>query len=355
MQLGYSKWLWAGVLAGTAVLAQTAGPLPVRPEAKAPAVETTTPTAPDPAGLAGSGTIVAPLDETSLRSYTLGPEDKLTVKVLDLEEISDKDTYRVDMRGNLNLPVAGRVHVEGMTVEQAEAEIEKRLGSVLQEPEVTISVAEFRPQPVSVLGAVRNPGVVQIVGRKTLFEVLSLAGGLNADAGNVIKVTRAKQYGPLPLSGAVDDTTGQYRVAELSVRDVMTAKSPEQNIAIAPHDVISVPKGDLVYVIGCVKKSGGFILGEREKISALQALSLAEGLDRAASSSKAKILRSVGDSDNRVEIPVNLKKILAGKGDDVPLLANDILFVPTSMPKNAAIRGLESAISIGTGIAIYRR
>jgi polysaccharide export outer membrane protein len=346
----YLGWLWVGLLAGTAVLAQTAGPLPVRP-----AVETTAPAAPEPAGLPGTRTILAPFDEMSLHGYTLGPEDKLTVKVLNLEEISDKDTYRVDSRGNLNLPLAGRVHVDGMTVEQAEAEIEKRLGSVLQDPEVTISVVDFRPQPVSVLGAVRNPGVVQIIGHKTLFEVLSLAGGLNPDAGNVIKVTRAKIYGPLPLDGAVDDTTGQYRVAELSVRDVMTAKNPEQNIAIAPHDVISVPKGDLIYVIGCVKKSGGFVLGEREKISTLQALSLAEGLDHAAAAGRAKILRSAGDSDNRVEIPVDLKKILAGKTGDVPLLANDILFVPTSGPKNAALRGMEAAISIGTGVIIYRR
>ena len=350
----YSIWICAGVLAGAAALAQTPMNLD-RPEVKAPAAPAAERAIPPPAAPAGSGIIVAPLDETSLQSYTLGPEDKLTVKVLDLEEISDKDTYRVDMRGNLNLPVAGRVHVSGMTVEQAEAEVEKRLGSVLQDPEVTISVSEFRPQPVSVLGAVRNPGVVQVVGRKPLYEVLSLAGGLNADAGNTIKVTRAKQYGPLPLSNAVDDTTGQYRVAELSVRDVMNAKSPEQNIAIAPHDVVSVPKADLIYVIGCVKKSGGFTLSEREKISALQALSLAEGLDRAAASSKAKILRSVCNSDNRIEIPVNLKKILAGKSGDIPLLANDILFVPTSAAKNAALRGLESAIYIGTGIAIYRR
>jgi polysaccharide export outer membrane protein len=299
--------------------------------------------------------MAAPLDETALQSYTLGPEDKLTVKVLDLEEISDQDIYRVDMRGNLNLPVAGRVYVYGMTVEQAEAEIEKRLSSVLRDPEVTISVTGFRPQPVSVLGAVRNPGVVQIIGRKTLFEVLSLAGGLNVDAGNIIKVTRAKRYGPLPLASVVDDTTGEYRVAELSVRDVMTAKSPEENIIILPHDVISVPKADLVYVIGAVHKVGGFVLSEREKISALQALSLAEGLDRAAAASNAKILRPVGNSDNRVEIPVDLKRILAGKGDDVPLLANDILFVPTSASKNAVYRGLEAAISIGTGIAIYRR
>ncbi len=354
----YSIWLWVSLLVGTAALAQTAITLSDRSGARVsetPATEKATQTARDPATVTGRGTTAAPLDETALQSYTLGPEDKLTVKVLDLEEISDQDIYRVDMRGNLNLPVAGRVYVYGMTVEQAEAEIEKRLNSVLQDPEVTISVTGFRPQPVSVLGAVRNPGVVQIIGRKTLFEVLSLAGGLNVDAGNIIKVTRAKRYGPLPLASVVDDTTGEYRVAELSVRDVMTAKSPEENIIILPHDVISVPKADLVYVIGAVHKVGGFVLSEREKISALQALSLAEGLDRAAAASNAKILRPVGNSDNRVEIPVDLKRILAGKGDDVPLLANDILFVPTSASKNAVYRGLEAAISIGTGIAIYRR
>jgi polysaccharide export outer membrane protein len=243
--------------------------------------------------------------------------------------------------------------VAGLTVEQAENQIESRLKAVLQNPAVTLSLNEFRPEPVSVLGAVKNPGVVQIVGRKTLYEVLSLAGGLNPDAGNTIKVTRAKKYGPLPLANAVDDSTGEYRVAQLNVRAVMEAQNPEENIPVLPHDVISVPKADLVYVVGCVKKSGGFVLSEREKISVLQALSLAEGLAPGAAGGSAKILRAVGTSDNRVEIPVDLKKLLAGKGGDVPLLANDILFVPTSVAKNAALRTMEAAISIGTGIAIY--
>jgi polysaccharide export outer membrane protein len=197
--------------------------------------------------------------------------------------------------------------------------------------------------------------VVQVVGRKTLYEVLSLAGGLNPDAGNTIKVTRAKKSGPLPLPTAADDSTGQYRVAELNVRAVMEAQNPEENIPVLPHDVISVPKADLIYVVGCVKKSGGFVLIEREKISVLQALSLAEGLAPGSAPQGAKILRAVGTSDNRVEIPVDLRKLLAGKGDDVPLLANDILFVPTSMAKNAALRSVEAAIQIGTGIAIYSR
>lgn len=312
--------------------------------------------APQPAVV--SGVAVTPLtpppsaDDT--QAYILGPEDKLTVKVLDLDEISDDTIYRVDMRGNLNLPVAGRVHVAGLTVDQAESAVEDRLRAVLQDPEVTLSVTEFRPQPVSVLGAVKNPGVIQITGRKTLYEALSLAGGLNPDAGNTIKVTRAKSAGPLPLPNATDDSTGQYRVAELNVRAVMEAQNPEQNIPVLPHDVISVPKADLVYVVGCVKKSGGFILSERANISVLQALSMAEGLDHGAAPSNAKILRAVGTSDNRVEIPVDLKKLLAGKAGDVPLLANDILFVPTSLAKNAALRTIEAAIQVGTGVAIYR-
>ena len=96
------------------------------------------------------------------------------------------------------------------------------------------------------------------------------------------------------------------------------------------------------------------MLGENESLSALQVLSLAEGLDRAAAPQNAKIMRAVPGSNDRTEIPVDLKKLLAGKGTDVPLRADDILFVPTSVTKSVALRSLEAAIQVGTGIAIYR-
>ncbi len=96
-------------------------------------------------------------------------------------------------------------------------------------------------------------------------------------------------------------------------------------------------------------------MGDNESLSALQVLSLAEGLDRTAAPQDAKIMRAVDGSAARAEIPVDLKKVLAGKGADVPLKANDILFIPTSATKNAAIRTLEAAIQIGTGLAVYRR
>jgi polysaccharide export outer membrane protein len=134
----------------------------------------------------------------------------------------------------------------------------------------------------------------------------------------------------------------------------MEAQNPAENIQVKPNDVITVPKADLIYVIGAVKKSGGFVLSERADISVLQALSMAEGLDRTAAAAKAIILRGGSSSPNRAEIPVDVKNILEGKGRDVPLLANDILFIPTSAAKSASIRALEAIIQAGTGAAIYR-
>jgi polysaccharide export outer membrane protein len=292
-----------------------------------------------------------------VNSYILGPEDQLLISVLDLDEIGGKDNkpIRIDTRGNIVLPVAGRIQAAGLTVEQLEKAIALRLKSVLQDPQPSVSVFEFRSQPVSVLGSVKTPGVHQIRGKKTLFEVLSLAGGLNPDAGYQIFITRAKKAGPLPLANAADDSSGTFRVASVSVRSVMDARNPMENIEVLPEDVISVPKADLVYVVGAVKKSGGFVLAEKEKISVLQALSLAEGLDRGSAANKSKILRAVPNSDTRIEIPVDLKLIMAGKKEDLGLRADDILFIPISGPKNAAMRGLEAAIQVGTGMAIYRR
>jgi polysaccharide biosynthesis/export protein len=285
--------------------------------------------------------------------YVLGPDDQVLISVLDADEIG-KTAYRVDLRGNLNVPLAGRFHAAGLTLEQLEAEISRRLKEYLQEPVVTVSVSEFRSQPVSILGAVNAPGVHQIRGSKTLFEAISEAGGLRNDAGNSIKITRHKEYGPIPLPGAAADSSGAYGVAEVSIKSVMEARNPGENILVKPNDVISIPRAELVYVIGSVKRAGGFILSERASVSVLEALSLAEGLDRTASPANAKILRYTAASSTRAEIPVDVKKILGGKSGDIPLLPNDILFIPNSTAKSATIRALEAAVQIGTGLAIYR-
>ena len=139
----------------------------------------------------------------------------------------------------------------------------------------------------------------------------------------------------------------------------MEARNPEQNILIRPEDVLSVPHAEVVYALGDVRKAGGFVLNDRETLSVLQILSLAEGLERTAAPGSARILRPVTGEAKRTEIAVDLKKIMAGEATDVALHPDDILFVPSSAGKKAGWRALEALLgmgtSIGTGSAIYRR
>jgi polysaccharide biosynthesis/export protein len=285
--------------------------------------------------------------------YILGPDDQVTIRALDAEEISDKP-FTIDTSGYINLPMLGRVQAAGLTVAQLETAITAKLKAFVWEPHVAVTVSEFRSQPVSVIGAVNTPGVQQLRGRKTLVEVLSSAGGLRPDAGYKVTIQRKIERGAIPLPNAKMDPTGQFSLAQVSLPSIMGNLHPEENVLIQPNDVISVPRADLVYVVGEVKKSGGFPLDERETLSVLKAISLAEGLVPTASPAGVRILRGGEDGGERQEIAVDLKKIFGGKSPDVPLEPNDILFVPSSASKKAGIRAIEAAIQLGTGIVIWR-
>ena len=228
------------------------------------------------------------------------------------------------------------------------------LHSYVRQPQVSVRMTDSRSQPVSVLGAVKNPGIVQLQGTKNLTEVLSLAGGLSPDAGDQVKITRSLRYGQIPLPDAKVDPEGEFNIAQVSLRSIMQARSPKENIQILGHDVITVPRADMVYVIGEVGKSGGFPLQEKEGISVLQALSLAGGVSRFAALSSTRILRASADGGSRIEIPLDLKRLLSGKRDDVQMKPGDILFVPNSLSKNASLRAIETAIQLGTGLAVFR-
>jgi polysaccharide biosynthesis/export protein len=296
---------------------------------------------------------LAALPQETPASYILGPGDLVQVSVLDMEEIG-KYPSRIDIRGNLNLPVVGRVEAAGLTIDQLEAKITERLTRHLRTPDVTVSITEMQSQPVSVLGSVGKPGVQQVQGRMSLMEVISQAGGLRTDAGYSIRIARLREWGAIPLDGAREDETGRYYVAEVGVSEILEGNAPAKNIPVKPHDVITVPKGQMVYVMGAVKKSGGFVLGERQNITVLEALSLSEGFDRFAKEGETRIMRKTSDPNSRAEIAVNVKRILQGKDRDIALEADDILYVPLSGAKRATARSLEAAVSIGSGIAIWR-
>jgi polysaccharide export outer membrane protein len=287
-------------------------------------------------------------------AYVLGPDDSISVRAVLVPEFPDRP-IRIESDGTINLPLVGRIQAGGLTAAELEKAITKRLEDLLNQPHVSIDVVEQRSQPVNVMGAVKAPGVHQLRGSRTLMEVLSLAGGVEADAGYRVRIARRVEQGQLPLAGAQQDATGALTVGEVNLEELMSGRHAAAGLIVKPHDTITVPRARMVYVIGEVRKPGGYVLREKESVSVLHVLSLAEGLTRTAGPGNARVLRPNPAGGQRHEIAVNLGKVLDGKAADVPLEPDDILFVPNSAARSGAVRALEAAIQMGTGIAIWRR
>ena len=284
--------------------------------------------------------------------YVLGPDDQVAIHAVDVPDISDKP-QRLDPNGDLHLPMVGRVHAAGMTLEQLREELTRRLKMYLVEPDVAVSMTEFRSQPVSVIGAVGTSGVRQLDGRKTLVEVLSMAGGVSTDAGPSVKITRRLEWGRIPLAEATEDTSGGFSVAEIDLKSLLKATSPEKNITIRPYDIISIPRAEFVYVVGEVAKPGALPLSGGPSVSIMDAVSASGGILRTAAPTHARIVRRIAGGAKRAEVAVDLKKIMQGKADDLPLLAGDILFVPDSNGKRITARSIEAVIQAGILVGTY--
>ena len=124
---------------------------------------------------------------------------KILLHVIDMDEISDKP-IRIDPNGFVDIPLAGRFHASGLTLEQFKAELATRLSKYITNPHISVNLAEDDSRPVSIIGSVNAPGVHQISGDKRLIEVLSLAGGVKDDAGSQVIVTREQAWGKLNSS-----------------------------------------------------------------------------------------------------------------------------------------------------------
>ena len=288
----------------------------------------------------------------SSTGYVLGPDDQILIRISQAPELTDKPV-RIGPDGYIEVPFAGRVKAAGLTPEALRMDLAKRFSATVHDPEVFVSIEDYRSQPVSVIGAVTTPGVHQIRGRKTLIEALSLAGGLRQDSGNMITITRRVEYGPIGIRGEREDDG--FWTAKVDAAALMDGHDPHVNVAIQPNDVIAVPRARMLYVFGEVTRAGGFVLNDRDQMSVLEALSMAGGLTPMASPKKAKLLRASTGEMGRTEIPIDIHKIVEGKQRDQILGAQDILFIPGNLSKRASVRALEAAIQVGTGLVIWRR
>jgi len=323
----------------------------------------------------------------SPQEYRIGPDDLLEITVFEASDLNR--VVRVTASGEISMPLLGAVRASGLTARELEFVLQELLRrTYMQDPHVGVFVREMESHPVSVFGAVQKPGVYQLRSPKSLVEVLSMAEGLADDAGDTVIITRAGAHrgieGPIgtqsppeessereesdpsswiiaselgadlpPVSSARTETPGGS--IEVNLKALLETADSDQNIIVYPGDFVKVNRAGIVYVVGEVKRPGGFILRTNENISVLQALSLAEGLTALAARGKARIIRTNASSGERTEIPMNLARVLEGEEPDPMLQPKDIVFVPTSAMRRGFYRAAEAAITTVTGLIIWRR
>ncbi len=279
----------------------------------------------------------------------ISPDDVLDVYVMDVPELSRQ--YRVSALGTVLLPLLDvPLTAAGLKVSDFAAVVAKQLRDrgLVSRPTVTVSIAASRLQAVAVTGAVKMPQIYPVFGRTTLLDVLSQAQGLSDDAGNAAVIRR----GELGLEAA----KSKERTEIVDLTKLLEAGDPATNIGIYPGDRVTVPRAGIVYVVGAVNKPGGYpIKQSNQGMTVLQALAFAQDTKSTARRDKTVVIHPDPEAPGRHrEVPLDLKKILAGKAKDPVLQANDILFIPDSQGKKALGKGIEAALSTATGLIIYR-
>lgn len=157
--------------------------------------------------------------------YRLGPGDVIEVSVTPQEKFDR--TVSVQPDGKLSYPIVGQIEAAGLTLEQLRETLRAGLSRDLVDPVVAVSLKEASKRAagrVSVYGAVRTPGSVEIRDGTTLADLLASAGGPTAQADlRRVTITRTDQS-VLTLDLSQTEKTG--RLATLGFDGSFTRPLP---------------------------------------------------------------------------------------------------------------------------------
>lgn len=283
-------------------------------------------------GASLTGDAVKPSTQESLR---VEPGDLLHVTVLREPELEQR--VRVLDSGDVELPLIGKIHLAGLDPAEASAAIAAKYlnGNYLKHPTVAVFVEEFATQRVSVLGQVEKPGTYAITTPRTLLDLLAMAGGLTPIADRHIMIERRP--------GA------KQRKEEVFLSN-RAADALMANVTIDPGDTILVPKTGIVYVLGDVGRPGGYTMQNESRITVLQAIAMAAGVNRTANEKQARVIHNVNGQYDEQDLP--LREIERGEAPDELLQANDVLYIPFSFAKNV-VMGTSSIVASTTSALIY--
>jgi polysaccharide biosynthesis/export protein len=274
----------------------------------------------------------------NLPAQKIGPRDLVAVQVYDSPELSR--SLRVGADGTIRMPMVKRqIRAQGLMPVELETEVAKALeeeGLIIQ-PFVTVTVAEYSSRPISVAGSVRTPLTFQANSPVTLLEALTRAGGLTAEAGSEILISKS-QPGP-------DGETASL-IQRVPVKALIDSADPDSNIRLTGGEEVRVPEAGRIFVVGNVKKPGAFPVQDGAETSVLKMLALAEGLTPFAAKQAFIYRREASGSKN--EIPIELKKIMERKSPDATLQANDVLYIPDNHGRRLGVAALEKLLMFGS-------
>jgi polysaccharide export outer membrane protein len=256
--------------------------------------------------------------EVFIREYAIGPKDLLEIKVFELPELNQ--TVRVSEDGTITLPLLGSVQIGGLTKDDVERKLAALLeAKYLKNAQISVFIKEFLSKRVALLGAVEKTGMYEVVGKLSLLQLISEAGGLKDNAGREIYVLREGKNG-ITASITID------------LDDLFSNRNPNLNIPLQPNDVVNVPVDRIItiYVFGEVKNPGALQVQISKKISLLQAVAQAGGPTENASISKIAIKRR-DKRGKEINMTVNLKDVRKGKKPDIILQEGDTIYVPESI------------------------
>lgn len=282
----------------------------------------------------------------NLPAQPMGPNDLIAVSVYDSPELSR--TVRIGADGYLRLPMLKqRIKAQGLLPADIETAIATALKEeqILVDPFVTVTIAEYHSRPITVGGAVKMPLVFQAEGPTTLLDAISRAQGLNDNAGTEILVSQS-QMGP--------EDKPVTLTRRVPVHSLIDDADPTFNLMLYGGEEVRVPEVGRIYVVGNVKKPGAFPMRNGGGATVLEMIAVSEGL-APFYTKEAYIYREEG-AGNKNEIPVPLEKIMQRKAPDVPLMANDILYIPDAKGKRMTLGTLEKISGVGAVLgaaAIY--
>lgn len=278
--------------------------------------------------------------------------------------IADQGPLTVPVRigddGVAMLPLMGDISLAGVELEQAEQIIRETAISrgVFRNPHVTVVMEKKRSNKVTVIGAVKTPGIYELPrGASNLLSAFVAAGGLNSDAGTDVEIRSPAKRGFSPddetknrLAGYSDYPTAKKQATSQSVRiNLISASQAGRGINLRDGDVVMVPKRDQnpVQVLGLVKKPAEYTLPTDRELHVLDVLAMAGGMTSAVAD-KIYVIRRLPDQTGTQVIKVSYRKAKRKHSENIRLASGDVVSVERT-PMTIMFSAFNQFVNFGIG------